>query len=325
MRYSFIILTIFFSVFQNKNLISQTFYRNYSVEGNVDNDILKIFGKRTDRYYTNGFNVILHYNQNAKVESFGDKFLFSFRNDTTKRYTWGISQKIFTSSDIHAEVQKAYDFPFSGSLYATHSVTSENSAHNVQLTSEISIGVLGPLSLAAETQRLYHTVIGIRKPLGWEKQIQNSIILNYNLQLHRKLISRKYFCLKTDFDGDAGSLLNKCSAGLHLDFGILNNNHEDSYHKNSIFFTFSSKENWVLYNAYLQGGLFESKTTTNIETKQAYSLLANEIHNFYSENSAGIHYSNRLMAIAYTQTFWSAFSKHTENHSFGSINLVINY
>ena len=323
MRYCIIILTIFFLFFNSQNIYSQEFLKTKIIETSIDNDFLNVIGKRTDRYYSSGMNLTIYYFQNQSKRHLLDNSSLSFRSDTMKRYSWGITQKIYTPDKVYEPNHLLLDWTYAGTLYATHAIRSINPKKNTALTSEIWVGVLGPSSLAEEAQWDFHKLIRVRTAKGWESEIQTSIILNYNLKIERKLFSNNFCNLNVNSDATFGTLLNQGGAGLQLRLGKLNNYFDWAHPNSAFYFTFSSNLNCVLYNAYLQGNLFAPPIQTE-STSLERKLPASEINNFYTENSLGVNYISKRISLSYKQVFWSPFTKHTERHSYGNVTLAMN-
>ncbi len=323
MRYNIIILKIIFLLVNSQKIYSQEFLKTTIIETSIENDFLNVIGKRTDRYYSSGMNLTVYYFQNQSKHHLLDNSLLSFRNYSLKRYSWGLTQKIYTPDKVFEPNHFLFDWTYAGTLYATHAVRSINTKKNTALTSEIWVGVIGPASLAEETQWDFHKLIHVRIARGWESEIQTAIILNYVLKIERKLFSNNYCNLNVNSDVTFGTLLNQGGAGLKLRLGKLNNYFDLRDQNSSFYFTYTSNFNFMLYNAYLQGNLFEPAIraeSTSLERK----LPASEINNFYTENSLGVNYTAKHISLAYKQVFWSPFTKHTQSHSYGSVSLGLN-
>lgn len=320
MRYSLIILKIIFLLFNSQKIYSQEFLKTTIIETCIENDFLNVTGKRTDRYYSSGMNLTVYYLQNQSKRHLLDNSLLIFKNDYLKKYSWGITQKIYTPDNVFEPNHFLFDWTYAGTLYATHAVHSINAKKNTVLTSEVWLGILGPASLAEQTQWEYHKLIRVRKPRGWESEIQTTMILNYSLKIERKLFSNKYCNLNVNSDATFGTLLNQGGAGFQLRLGKLNNYFDLKTQNNNFYFTCTSNINFMLYNAYLQGNFFNSTNQTELINAER-KLPASEINNFYTENSLGINYTGKRISVAYKQVFWSPFTKHTERHSYGSITL----
>jgi hypothetical protein len=82
-----------------------------------------------------------------------------------------IGQMMITPTDISQPVPNPNDVPYAGLLIyrAGHVVINDNIADMVRTT----IGVLGPASLAENSQKFIHKVVGATEPKGWDYQLKN--------------------------------------------------------------------------------------------------------------------------------------------------------
>lgn len=153
----------------NKGTLSVTF----------ENDV---FSGRDDGY-TNGFR--------ASWTTGADRVPFllapianaipTFPVDGNKRVSYAIGQSMFTPGDIEAYALQPNDRPYAGWLYGTVGLISDTGSQFDTL--ELTLGMVGPASLAHPTQRLVHEYITDSPlPRGWYHQLDNEpgIILSYD-------------------------------------------------------------------------------------------------------------------------------------------------
>lgn len=88
-----------------------------------------------------------------------------------KRISISLGQSIFTPEDLSRREQVIGDHPYGGWLYSSVGMVSDTgkTLDNVMLT----LGVVGPLSHAQQTQKFVHKVIDSPHPMGWDNQIKN--------------------------------------------------------------------------------------------------------------------------------------------------------
>ncbi|HQR97054.1 MULTISPECIES: lipid A deacylase LpxR family protein [unclassified Polaromonas] len=86
-------------------------------------------------------------------------------------------QSMFTPKDFARTDLILDDRPYAGLLYVGMSWNrrKHEPQSNLEIldTREITLGVIGPLSLAEQSQNLVHDVIGADKFLGWQHQLKN--------------------------------------------------------------------------------------------------------------------------------------------------------
>ncbi len=141
-----------------------------------ENDLLA----NTDRHYTNGIRLSWIPAGEAPrwAEAVAD-FLPIFPEERDVHVTWSLGQSMFTPENISISPPLPDDRPYAGWLHGTATLVSVSEAHVDAL--ELALGVVGPASLAAETQKLVHEIIGSQDPKGWEFQLENEpgVVLSY--------------------------------------------------------------------------------------------------------------------------------------------------
>lgn len=142
----------------------------------VEND--KFAG--TDRDYTNGIRLSYISSEERTPDwAWSIARALPLANDGKKRVGVAVGQSMFTPSDITRRNPAPGDRPYAGWLYGSVGMVSDTdkTLDNVMLT----LGVVGPLSLAEQTQISVHRVIDSPHPEGWRNQLHNEpgVILTY--------------------------------------------------------------------------------------------------------------------------------------------------
>ena len=156
----------------------------------VDNDIFV----GSDDGYTNGLYVSLASiaeTPKAKTPNLLIKpftFLLSDRkvNWSSNAYTFG--QTMATPEDITLEVPEQNDLPYTGILFftTTHLRTDNKFSDDIFLT----LGLVGPLSFAAESQEFVHRVIGSDIPQGWDTQLDDELVFRLGRGRTYRILSK---------------------------------------------------------------------------------------------------------------------------------------
>ena len=284
-----------------------------------DNDFLNIVGKGTDKYYSGGLKFEVLYKNKRTKNCITDKALLTFRADTNKIYSWSVTQKTFTPEDIKRTVMYDGDWPYAAGLYLSHNVFSVNNKKNIAIRSGFDVGVLGPSAFGGEVQSWLHGVIHYARPQGWSHQINNTLILNFNEAIEPKLFATQNLEIIGNAEADFGTTLNSTKMGIQVRLGKLNDYFAPKAGNKQIFLTYSFNANWVLYDAYLEGGLFD-KTNLKESTRLEYKLSSSEINNFYFENKASLNLIFKNWSFIYTQTYTTPQTKRTDEHSYGNVS-----
>jgi hypothetical protein len=97
-----------------------------------------------------------------------------------RRYGFAIGQSMFTPGDLTRRDLIPDDRPYAGWLYGRLSLISEMPRRVDRL--DLDLGVIGPASLAEQTQKFVHRhITDSTYPEGWDNQLRNEpgVILSY--------------------------------------------------------------------------------------------------------------------------------------------------
>jgi len=86
-----------------------------------------------------------------------------------------LGQNIFTPNDIERFDLIVWDRTYAGITYA--GLGFHRIGRSSMETLELDIGVVGPLSLAGDIQKLHHKIFGFRPPNGWAHQLKNEPVV----------------------------------------------------------------------------------------------------------------------------------------------------
>lgn len=102
---------------------------------------------------------------------------FTRLGDVRTRYA--IGQTIFTPHDISLVNPPLTDRPYAGFLYGSMGVVADSGTHLDQL--QVTLGIIGPDSLAENSQNFIHNAIGAAPARGWATQLRDEpgLIVNY--------------------------------------------------------------------------------------------------------------------------------------------------
>ena len=124
----------------------------------------------TDRHYTHGSLAVWTSAPGAVPDGLRDLgAAFPGLATPPERVSYLLGQTMFTPDNISAARLVEDDRPYAGWLYGGLRLTSEQPGARQRL--EINVGVVGPPSLADQTQTLVHRLIDVQVPNGWEHQL----------------------------------------------------------------------------------------------------------------------------------------------------------
>jgi len=102
-----------------------------------------------------------------------------FAQDGDVRTRYALGQDIFTPHNLHLANPPPTDRPYAGFLYGAFGLASDTGTNLDQL--QVTLGVIGPASLAEDTQKWVHSIIHGADPQGWSTQLRDEpgLVIQY--------------------------------------------------------------------------------------------------------------------------------------------------
>jgi lipid A 3-O-deacylase len=209
------------------------------------------------------------------------------------------------------------DRPFSASInLKTFSVQTDPVRHQ-QFTAAFTIGVIGPLAMGKEMQTGIHRALNNKIPQGWQHQIHNDIILNYQLNYEKQLLAiPNTFSLNSTSEIRLGTLNTKLNTGLNFMTGWFNDRYTPVGSKKRKFEVYvfgQGRVNLVGYDASLQGGFFNKNSP--------YTISRHDISPVVFQADGGVVMNFRSVYLSYTQSFLTREFKTGKTHRWGGVSL----
>ncbi len=134
-----------------------------------------------DRHYTNGVSISWVSSPRSTPEwlSNAAHHIPWFPKEGDMRAIYSFGQNMYTPQDITLRNPPPDSRPYVGWLYGTIGISSETGKQLDRVA--ITLGIVGPSSLAEQTQKTVHRITGSNKPRGWDTQLNDEpgIILFY--------------------------------------------------------------------------------------------------------------------------------------------------
>ncbi len=284
----------------------------------TENDMLF----NSDSYYTAGV-AISYTHQNLKKTP--AQFLLKSKSDSVYTFTgFGFQQRIFTPYSITEPNSIANDQPYSAYLLLTNYTVLVNSKKRLKISTEIGFGIMGEKALGEEIQTIVHQIVGSPIPIGWENQLQNSFLIDYQFR-----IEKGFF---TDWTSEhlvpfaaarIGTLTNRVQIGLMAKFGnkttYLQLNEFSSKSADHLIWewVYAANLQGVFYDATLQGGMFGPRDPNALERKDVISAQF--------QMRTGINLNYKRYSLRYMIFFNSTNFVTAKTHSYGSVNLGFSF
>jgi lipid A 3-O-deacylase len=229
-----------------------------------DNDIFDY----TDYYYTNGAGFEFYH---PVISALPFARLLPGINFGINYYGITLVQNIYTPLKLNKPDILYGDRPFAAYLVLGHHRISLSPESKRRLHSEFTIGVIGPGSLGNFSQAMIHS----EEPTGWKYQVKNDIVVNYSIRFDQGLYSGKGIEIAALAGGQAGTLYDNLYAGFFMQVGRANDRYNSIFQTSDqqkpyrkrvrYYFSLDISNKLILYDATLQGGMFNRESVYTIE------------------------------------------------------------
>jgi lipid A 3-O-deacylase len=312
-----------------------------------DNDFINARGRGTDDAYTNGSRLDYFYQPRHPSKDPVDHILPKAGASSVNVYGWGIMQLMYTPNNLTDSAYQPNDYPWSGALVATHTLYSYNPQKKYDLQTGLDLGVIGPASLAAQTQTDFHKLIHYIRPRGWSHQYPNDVLANVDVTAEEQLTGNGS---TIEWIGgsqvSAGTMMNSLSVYPLLRIGRMNpyfqgflrqfastgrNSHG---HKNwQLYFICRPVLQFIATEAVLQGGMFthnpnlteDSGPTKSEQQPVASPQPYHPINNIVFASNFGAVASIGDFSISFNQNSSTAMMKGLYAHEYGNISLYFGW
>ncbi|MEP0368131.1 MAG: lipid A deacylase LpxR family protein [Cyclobacteriaceae bacterium] len=276
----------------------------------VDNDAFT-GNLEKDQYYSSGIYAAFRH---LKDSSHGAKVIRSYQ----------LNHQMYTPSWIGERLSQYRDRPYAGVV--SFSLANEyyfKKGH--YLRPQLELGWLGPKALMGETQTQWHDWFGMQEPLGWEDQIQDTPLIGLNLTHINTYFASHAFELAGESNLKLGTVYNLLRYDLVMRVGNLKPLTSSAYTSSSLgdvkvrssekktvesYFFYSPGMEYVIYNATLQGGLFDD---TSVFTTSATKWIW--------QHRAGAMFSWSVFDLGITAVWRRKANPEATNHNYVGIRL----
>ncbi len=220
-----------------------------------------------------------------------------------------IGQVIQTPDDLSDHDLIKDDVPYAGALtvQATWYAFNDDEFRGF----EITVGVAGPLSLAEQTQKNIHKLIGSPDPKGWDHQLKTEPLINLNYMRKKKIMrvgNAAGISFDTAINGNVGlgNLFTQASMALEMRFGQnmprgfvyvpdpigLSMHYKATLkpanpHKSSFYASLVLRGSAFAHNLFLDGNSF--RNSHSVDKEPLVGMVIAGLH--YEQKNWGIHAS----------------------------------
>ncbi len=179
-----------------------------------------------DEHYTNGLGFVWVPDRGMSNPGWAEHLAASvpwLSSEGELRHGYAIGQNMYTPELLNQSNPPTTDRPYAGWLYANFGVARETDR---QLDLIIAtLGIVGPGSGAAQSQKIVHQLTGSQPPQGWSTQLHNEpgFGLTYERmwrgEAHESPISGHAFDVSPYLGGAIGNVFTYANAGVMLRYG----------------------------------------------------------------------------------------------------------
>lgn len=303
------------------------------ISGYIENDVIN----GEDKHYTNGvaFSYLSDKDTN-NLNKYDNSFfnlvskIPTFNNDT-KYQSLGmtLSHLTFTPDDSNEKNKIIKEVPYAGVVTVDFTLYKweEDFFHEYVVT----LGMVGPNSLADEFQKSFHHITGNSETKGWDNQLKNDFLYNFSYGYGYRFFKHEFSYGKMDilnnFRVDLGNYNRALSAGTTIRYG---NNYPDNF--NTIGKTVGINENKLLN--------LDSKSNKDFGWSLSYSLGYSYNNYFYVNNydksyeldklkdtiiqaiSYDTYFDNFVLSFIYKSSKFVSVNNKSEYENWGGINIA---
>ena len=272
-------------VFSSFHKINNSSYFRF----HYDND----YFTSSDQNYTQGysFEVVLEALRKNPLN-------YLLLNDANGTQQFGLSLDHigFTPNNIGSPEIQFGDRPFASAIMLKSFKINTNTERKSRLISAIRLGLIGPGAFGKEMQVGIHEATGNTIPHGWQNQIKNDAVINYEVVYQKEIVAiPRYFSLQYDASANVGTLNTNISASIVAMAGLFNNPFSDNQNRKFQIYIYSKPQlNLIGYDATLQGGIFNRKSP--------YTIPSSEVERFVGQHNFGLIVQTKTLYFEYTTT-----------------------
>jgi len=284
----------------------------------VENDALF----DSDHYYTSG--VSMSY-LNKKIKKSPAELILKSKNAKVIRFSgFGFEQRMFTPYSIVSPQPIDGDRAYSAYLLATNFSVLINPEKHLKISNELGVGVMGPAAGGEWAQTFIHKIIGSPIPIGWENQLKNAFLLDYQFRIEKGFFGHWTANHITPFfKARLGTLTDRIGLGLLFRVGNVNKTlseyaQTDKYKNRFVWqLVFETNLQAVFYDATLQGGLFNGD--------EPIKLVKQDVITQQHQAKLGINLYYRNIYFRYMIKFNSPDFTSSIVHRYGGINIGFSF
>ncbi|RZJ57156.1 MAG: lipid A deacylase LpxR family protein, partial [Flavobacterium sp.] len=232
------------------------------------------------------------------------------------RYGLTFEQTGFIPTDITDDQIRFGDRPYAGTIALKSFTISTDTVRKSRLVSSLTLGMIGPAAFGDEMQTGIHKLIDDDLPQGWQYQIKNDVIIDYQLGYEKELVRvNDIFSVTSNLRLRLGTLNTNASTGFNITLGLINNPFTSIGNKNRFqVYLYSQPMGSVIgYDATMQGGLFNDNSP--------YTIANSDVERFTLQHNYGIVIQYRSLFFEASKADITREFKQGNSHRWGGFKI----
>lgn len=285
---------------------------HHYIRFNYEND----FFSATDKYYTQGIHLEF---VAPGFRKFPVIKVLPHPNYNLTSYGIALEHDGYTPSDISPATILYGDHPYAACFFLKTFRISVDTSKKQRFSSSLSTGLIGQGAGGKEMQESIHRWTNSLTPHGWSNQINNDLILNYQVNYEKQLLNiPNIFSLDVGAMARIGTLSDKASIATTVILGYFHDPFLSSSIKKSDFRLYAYEHpevDLVGYDAALQGGMF-TKTSP-------YTIPSSDVSRVVFYNRFGFVAQYRGLHVEYFQAMNSNNFRTGNYHVWGGVQVAV--
>jgi hypothetical protein len=295
-----------------------------------DNDLFTLRG--SDRGYTNGTRMDVFYRRVKPGKSVFNKLLLKAGDSSINTYSWGAMHMMYTPADIAATQPDPIDYPYSGSLFISHSLHASNPKHRYLIQTEWIAGVMGKYAYGEQLQAYVHKITKSPEPMGWDHQLSPAVLINLNVSIEKSLLQRKHLEVTYGTDIAIGTMRDGIKFYSTIRFGkmapyfsglIEQYSAHNNIHRLKSYFIVRPAFDIVLHNTLIEGNVFKRGIFTSDSNEQHTPVPGPIMNRFLTSAHIGWVVSFEFISASFTYKLSSPDIKYESSHAIGNITVTL--
>ena len=278
----------------------------------------------TDYYFTNGAQISYIHPGLERIRL--SRFFPDAGLTALNHYGIRLRQNMYTPINPEDTLIATEDRPFAGVLYVEYFKMSTSHLQQIRVTSSIQVGVVGKPSLASLLQQNLHELF----PAGWKYQIKDDLLINFNFQIEKRVLRKKFQDLRVGATVKLGTYQTEFEVSTMYKAGLLpitfnpfpntkpgTSEHSEKQKKVLAWFFVDVNGKYNFHEATLDGGLFNHESP--------YTIGRNNRNRALLQLSTGIAFAYKRSAITLKIVYLSPELKTGYDHRWGAIHIIQNF